>query len=276
MGAPRRPARGLLSLAGALLLPCVAGKLEGDGFSPATDGDWRGVKMHDILETTMGINEEGDVDALITGFDEYSERKRLGMNLGREKGDVIESTVAAAMKNLGNDSKPFAVLEVGAHFGDGTLRVVRAMLKQGGSRQGIIISFEANKGWASGCRTLVAYALAGHGVRVRHQSMVVKPQATVAAAAAVLEHFGLKHFSVVMLDHDHKRYLPDLKGLVSAGAIRAGGVVHADNAGRDAHTLRKYLAYVGGEGPFETRYEEISNPYPDRVAISQHKPREDL
>jgi len=273
MGALNRPGR-LLHFLAVFLVQSAADKLEGDGFYLANDGDWRGVKMHDILETVMGVNEEGDIDALITGFDEYSERKRLGMNLGYEKGDVIEKTVSAALKRRANRTQTFAVLEVGAHFGDGTLRIVRAMQKHLGGSEGIVVSFEGNKGWASGCKSLVGYALGGKssGIgKVRHETLVVKPKAVVAAASAVLQHHGLSHFGVVLLDHDHKRYLADLKGMVEAGAIPVGGVVHADNAGRDERILGKYLEYVGGGGPFETRYEEISRPYPDRVAISSYK-----
>lgn len=227
--------------------------------------------MHDLLENVMGITEEGDIDAAITSFDDYSESNGLGMNLGAEKGDVLEAAVRQALAERGDGSGPFAVLEVGAHFGDGTLRVVRALQSKG--LQGTVVSFEDNKAWASGCLALLRHVLQS-GRRVHHESLVVKPGAVVQAAQAALDHFKLKHFNVVLLDHDHRQYLEDLKGLVSIGAVAPGGIVHADNAGRDARILDKYLRYVQGEGPFETRFEEIRAPYPDRVAISHYKPAE--
>mmetsp|Transcript_105746 Transcript_105746/g.315866 ORF Transcript_105746/g.315866 Transcript_105746/m.315866 type:complete len:283 (+) Transcript_105746:83-931(+) len=273
---------GRLHIPAALLISSVSGTLQGDGFYIANDVDWRGLKNHDILENVMGISEEGDIDSMIINFDDFSEDRKLGMHLGAEKGDIIEATVADALARHGNASRPFAVLEVGAHFGDGTMRVVRALQKNpppssaetGHSR--IAISFESKRGWASGCRSLVEHALASKRqdiAKVHHQAMVVKPGSVVKAASAVLEHFKLPHFNVVLLDHDHKSYLKDLEGLVSAGALGAGSVVHADNAGRDAAILGRYLGYVEGEGPFTTRYETIQSPYPDRVAISQYTPR---
>jgi len=264
------------------MTPGVSGTLEGDGFSPAKDGDWRHNQWHDILENVMGVTEEGDIDSAVTGFDAYSESHGLGMHLGAEKGDVIEATVQDAFARHGNGSSPFAVLEVGAHFGDGTLRIIRALQGHAvsasfqGEQSRTVVSFEGDKAWASGCRALVRHARGGRrgASGLRHEALVVRPGAVVKAAKAVLDHFQLKHFNVVLLDHDHKHYLKDLRGLVSIGAIAPNGIVHADNAGRDARILAKYLSYVQGEGPFETRFEQIQAPYPDRVAISQYKPSE--
>jgi len=238
--------------------------------------------MHKLLLHVLAVAKKGDIDTSISQFDTYSESNGLGMNLGREKGDVIEETVREALAMHGNSSEVFAVLEVGAHFGDGTLRIVRALqeARMGGDSAGeqgepasVIVSLETNGLWASGCKALVGHALAGHGVR--HESLATRASAIVAAANAARAALGAPHFHVVLLDHDHDRYLRDLQDLVATGALGPGSLVHADNAGRDKAILVKYLEYVQGKGPFSTRFKEIRNPYRDRVAISQYSHQEE-
>mmetsp|Transcript_55474 Transcript_55474/g.171862 ORF Transcript_55474/g.171862 Transcript_55474/m.171862 type:complete len:252 (+) Transcript_55474:618-1373(+) len=239
--------------------------------------------MSGLLKHVVQRAPFGDINSAISLFDEYCEDNGLGMNLGVEKGDVIEATVRDALERHDNDTEAFAVLEVGAHFGDGTLRVLRALQAPGapaskvkaGGPVPIVISLESNAGWASGCKALAGQALGGAG-GVRHVSLVAQPAAIVTAAEAALADLRARgstpSFHLVLLDHEHGKYLRDLKGLLHKRLLAPGGIVHADNAGRDADVLKEYLAYVQGGGPFSTRFEEIERPYPDLVAISTYEP----
>lgn len=285
MRPPRRPVA-LWAALGALgawrSLGGATGGPSGDGFAPAEQDAWKRDRMAPILRHVFQKSSPGDMDPSIALFDEYSEGHRMGMNLGAEKGDVIEQTVRTALTHQGmtaanGGAEPFAVLEIGAHFGDGTLRIVRVLqqllnAKVGAAPRHVVVSLESNPVWASGCKALVDHA-AGKDDRVEHLSLVAKPASIVEAANAVRESLNLPHFNVIMLDHDHEQYLPDLQKLVESGALAPNALVHADNAGRNADVLKEYLRYVMDAGPFSTNFEEIHRPYSDFVAISHYKGR---
>lgn len=246
--------------------PDVSGK----GFAPADADKWRSVWGNELVQHVLDTTTTGDTSAAIIAFDDYSERQGLGMNLGREKGDIIEKTV----KTLLDSHQPLSVLELGAHFGDGTLRVVRALGAKPSPQQGanhVVVSVEADHGWASGCKAVVGHVLSGSsGSFIRHESVAAAPTALVALVDAVRAKHKISHFDLVLIDHDHGRYLEDLKALVEANALAVGSLVHADNAGRDARRLAAYLDYVNGGGPFATTLDHVRKPYKDSIAISQY------
>jgi len=202
------------------------------------------------------------------------------MNLGEQKAGLIEKTVEAALQLHANASRPFAVLELGAHFGDGTMRIVRAIRqyakKNGGGPPAFVASFEDNKGWASANRFLLEHAVPeakpGSGApSLAHVSLFVTPDAILEAAKAVLAHFSGASYGLIVMDHDKKRYHHTLRGLVDAALVRPAGLVLADNCGTHAKFMQKYLKYISDEGVFATHYKEITAPYPDRVAVSVYQ-----
>jgi len=256
-------------------------RLSGNGFAPATTDAWKQDDSHPLVNHVLENVKWGDMGSAITEFDAFSEQARLGMHLGSQKGDVIESTISEAWSRIANSKsgkRAMAVLEIGAHAGDGTMRIVRPLLAAAlpeGQLRHTVISIETNPGWGSGCRAVVAHAGGddvGHQgtARVQHEVLVARSSKIVQAANAAREAFGFPYYDVVLLDHDHGRYLKDLKQLVAIGAIAVGGIVHADNAGRNKAVLTNYLDYVQRSGPFTTRFEEIREPYRDSVAISEY------
>lgn len=228
----------------------------------------------------------GNPVAALNKFDHFSESNRLGLNLGKPKGLIIEEAVheAIAAQKGQDEVQPLAILEVGAHLGDGTLRIVSALkknpptnLKSGGSPH-YIFSLESNEGWASGCKVVVAHAMEGELANsIHHESVLVSPGHVPQAAEEILKYLKTQpgapqKFSLVLLDHEHPRYLPDLKKMEELGVLAPGCIVHADNAGRDEWILTEYLDYVKAGGSFSTSLKEVSEPYPDAVAISRYRP----
>lgn len=249
--------------------------LTGENFGVPEAEAWRqDRRSSDIVDHILAAAPLGDLSAAIREFDVFCESKRLGMNLGREKGDVIEATLRRALASLeGESRRPLVVLELGAHLGDGTLRAAKALAEHpaaSGARH-TLVSVESREDWASGCGAVVAHGLGGTDA-ARHVSLLARgDSAPVAAAHAALKALGVPSYDVVMLDHEHHRYEADLRELLRVGSISRGGLVHADNAGRDARgTLREYLRYVQGGGPFITEFTDIHKPYPDKVAVSEY------
>lgn len=220
------------------------------------------------------LQPRGDIDSMLKAFDLFSMRNAMGMHLGVEKGLVIEDAVAQALAGRSEERKsgPLVVLEVGAHMGDGTLRIFRALAAAKASA--VVACFESNALWAMNLKGIVTHALVGRP-QMRFEPRFVELQHTLLEAKAVLKMFGQSQFDFVVLDHDHGQYLPDLETLVRAGLLAPGAVVLADNAGRAARELRYYLDYVK-TAPFTTRFYDVKRPYIDKVAVSTYSPTTEL
>lgn len=266
----------------ALPAVCSPAATTGRGFQPADPKAWRkstSASDQQLVNFVLTNAPNGDMAETIRQFDKYSESHGLGMNLGLEKGLAIERAVQEAIanrnwtledRNFLAVEESFAVLEVGSHLGDGTLHIFSA-LNRSITPKVFVASFESNAAWASGCQAVVKHGL-GHSRAWHFEAMFVELRTTAKAAAEVLKQFGLERFDLILLDHDHDLYLSDLRDMVDAGVLAAGGLVHADNVGRDRERLAEYLDYVQALGPFSTRFEDISSPYRDRVAISRYQP----
>merc|ERR1719159_1073905 len=98
------------------------------------------------------------------------------------KGDIIEATVREVVAKR-KPGAAVAVLEVGGHLGDGTLRIARALSETPASsgQSHVIISTETNAGWASGCKAIMAKGL-GRTSGIHHESLVVQPSSLASAA----------------------------------------------------------------------------------------------
>lgn len=261
-------------LALGLVRFAAANPLRGEGFSPPKVDAWeKESQFKGIVEHVLAKVPLGDVSRAIVEFDNVCDTQRLGMNLGKPKGVIIENTLRKSLAFHGA-GKPLTVLELGAHFGDGTLRIVRPLVEQPpaeAAAKHVVISVEGDPKWASGCARVVSHAL-GDSAAVRHVALYSREKSMVNAAQTALKHAGAQSFDVVFLDHEHGRYLEDLRELLKRGLLKVGSLVHADNAGRDARVLGKYLQFVrsGGPGNFHTDLEAVTVPYADKVAVSEY------
>ena len=158
----------------------------------------------------------GDLDAAIRAIDEYARRKSFLINVGDEKGAILDSVV--------HRIRPRLALEIGAYVGYSALRIARK-LPQGGR----LVSVELNADNAEIARRIAEHA--GVADRVTfvtgHLGDEGKTMARLAAECGLAE----RSLDVVFLDHDKDAYLPDLRRLLDAGWLHPGSVVVADNVG---------------------------------------------
>jgi catechol O-methyltransferase len=156
----------------------------------------------------------GDLDDAIRAVDEFCYRRSVMMNVGDEKGEILDAALRRAQPRL--------LLELGTYCGYSALRTARVM--PSGAR---LVSVEFNADNAEIARRILAHAGVGDEVAV-----VVGSLGDGGATAAALEaDHGLAPGTLdfVFLDHDKDAYLPDLELIVERGWLRPGATVVADN-----------------------------------------------
>jgi catechol O-methyltransferase len=174
----------------------------------------------------------GDVGAVIEAIDAFAYRRKFLINVGDEKGALLEEIVRRAA--------PRRVLELGAYVGYSALRIARA-LPTGGH----LLSVELNPDNADIARRIADHA--GVGDRV---TFVLGSLGDGGDTLARLEQrHGVTKASVdlVFIDHAKDQYLPDLRRMLAAGWLHPGTVVVADNMGfPGSPAFRRYME--GAEG----------------------------
>jgi catechol O-methyltransferase len=150
----------------------------------------------------MANTPPGDLDAAIRAIDEYARRKSFLINVGEEKGAILDNVVERV--------RPRLALEVGAYVGYSALRIARK-LPPGGQ----LVSVELNASNAEIARRIAAHA----GVADRITFVTGHLGDGGATMARLAADCGLARgtLDVVFLDHDKDAYLPDLKRLLDAG-----------------------------------------------------------
>jgi len=152
----------------------------------------------------------GDLDDAIRAVDEFCYRRSFMMNVGDEKGALLDAAVRRA--------RPKLVLELGTYCGYSALRMARVM-----PEDARIVSVEFLAANADIARDVWRHA----GIEDR-ASVVV---GTLGDGGQTLDALGFAPGSVdfVFLDHDKDAYLPDLKLILERGWLHPGSVLVADN-----------------------------------------------
>lgn len=157
---------------------------------------------------------KGDLDDVIRVVDEFAYEKSFLINVGDEKGELLDAALRRA--------NPELVLELGTYCGYSALRMARVM--PAGAR---LVSIEFNPANAEVARRIWEHA----GVADRLTVVVGTlgdDGKTVAALEA--EHgFGPGSVGFAFIDHDKECYLPDLELIVERGWLRPGAIVVGDN-----------------------------------------------
>jgi catechol O-methyltransferase len=196
-------------------------------------------------------------DALAT-LDEYAYRKSFLVNVGDEKGLLLDAAVRRA--------DPGLALELGTYCGYGALRIAAA------APAATVVSVELAQANAVVARRIWDHA--GVGNRV---SCVV---GTVGDGGRTLdrledEHgFGTGALDFLFIDHDKNSYLADLQSILGRGWLRPGSIVVADNVViPGAPTYRRYMREQQGrqwrteEHPAHVEYQTL---LPDLVLESEY------
>jgi catechol O-methyltransferase len=156
----------------------------------------------------------GDLDEVIRVIDEFCVTRSVLMNVGDEKGEILDRAVQR--------SSPRLLLELGTYCGYSGLRMARVMPQ--GAR---LYSIEYSAANAEIARRIWAHA----GVADRLTVVV----GTLGDDGATIERlrselgFGDEAVDFVFLDHDKDAYLPDLERIVQERWLHPGSIVVADN-----------------------------------------------
>jgi catechol O-methyltransferase len=155
----------------------------------------------------------GDPAAAIRAIDRFAYEKSFLINVGDEKGEILDGAVRRA--------RPKRILELGTYCGYSALRMARA------APDARIVSLELNPANADIARRIFAHA----GVGARITVVVGTLGDGGATRAALRDRHGFAAGSVdfVFVDHAKDAYLPDLQRIEAEGWLRPGSVVVADN-----------------------------------------------
>ncbi len=156
---------------------------------------------------------EGDLDHAIRTVDEFAYNESFLINVGDEKGEILDAAVRRASPRL--------LLELGTYCGYSALRTARAMPE--GAH---LVSLEFSDANADIARRILTHAGVAHRVTVVHGTLGDGRTADLLEA----EHgFAEGALDFVFLDHDKDAYLPDLETIVARGWLHPGSIAVADN-----------------------------------------------
>jgi catechol O-methyltransferase len=173
-------------------------------------GDGREARLAEYVAARA---RRGDAADAIRIIDEYGYKRSFLINVGDEKGRILDAAVGEA--------RPARVLELGTYCGYSALRMAVA------APSAKIVSIEFNASNAEIARRILGHA--GVGERV---TIVVGTLGDGGRTIDLLrrEHgFGPGSVDLVFIDHDKSVYLSDLKLILDQGWLRRGALIVADN-----------------------------------------------
>ncbi len=186
-------------------------------------GDGREAAAADYVEAHARPGDVGDVLATI---DEYAYQKSFLVNVGEEKGQLLDAAVRRA--------DPRLALELGTYCGYGALRIARA------APSAQVFSVELSAANAEVARRIWAHA-------------GVEDQVTCVVGTIGDDHtldrlrtecgFAFGAVDFLFIDHDKNAYLADLLSITDRDWLHPGSIVVADNVGFPGSP--KYRAYMG-------------------------------
>jgi catechol O-methyltransferase len=156
----------------------------------------------------------GDLDDAIRTIDRFAYRKSFLMNVGDEKGALLDAAIARA--------KPKLLLELGTYCGYSALRTVR--MAPSDARL-VTIEFSAQN--AAIARSHFEHA--GVGDRVTIIVGTLGDGGKTVDALRERHGFRPGALDFVFIDHAKDAYLPDLALILRERWLRPGAVVVADN-----------------------------------------------
>jgi catechol O-methyltransferase len=171
-------------------------------------------------------SQRGDVDDVITTIDKFAYEKSFLVNIGDEKGELLEAAVRRA--------NPRVALELGTYCGYGALRIARA------APSARVVSVELSAANADIARRIWSHA----GVDERVSCVV----GTIGDGGRTLNALETEHglaagaLDFLFIDHDKHAYLPDLRSIMERGWLHPGSIVVADNVRIPGSP--KYRAYM--------------------------------
>jgi catechol O-methyltransferase len=201
----------------------------------------------------------GDIDDVLATMDKFSYEKKMLINVGDEKGKLLDAAVRRA--------DPRLALELGTYCGYSALRIARA------APAAKVFSVEFAEANAGVARRIWAHA----GVEDRVTCVVgtIGDGGTTLDALATEHGFGGGDVDFLFIDHAKNAYLPDLLSLVDRGWLHRGSIVVADNVGYPGSPkYRKFMREQQGRHWETTEHKthlEYQTLVPDLVLESMYQ-----
>jgi catechol O-methyltransferase len=207
--------------------------------APPQVGEFNEMRERSLLRHVISTSTEGDPDSVTAAMDSFWDTYFNG------EGTAEWQVRGSALDQAVSSKKPTLAMEIGAYCGYTAVRMGR-LIPDGGK----LISVEIDPLYAAIATKMVEHA--GLNDRVFVEIGSIKSR-----LAAMQTKYGLgTPLDAVLLDHDVKDYLSDLRLLESEGLITKGTVVLCDwslypgSEGSDAPTdgqdFMDYLAQTGG------------------------------
>jgi catechol O-methyltransferase len=186
-------------------------------------GDGREAAAADYV---LANARRGDVDHVLATIDEFAYEKSFLINVGDEKGALLDAAVRRA--------NPKLALELGTYVGYGALRIAAA------APEAKVYSVELAEANAGIARRIWEHA--GVGDRVTCVVGTIGDGGKTLDALAAAPGFDAGGLDFVFIDHDKSAYLTDLQAIVDRGWLHPGSIVVADNV--KIPGAPKYRAYM--------------------------------
>ena len=167
-----------------------------------------------LAEYVVANARQGDPEDVIRVIDEFCMNRSVMINVGDEKGEILDRAVRRASPQL--------LLELGTYCGYSALRMARVM--PAGAR---VCSIEFSAANAAIARRIWDHAGIGDELTV-----VV---GTLGDGGSTIERLRTEHgfgegtVDFVFVDHDKAAYLPDLERILGERWLHPGSIVVADN-----------------------------------------------
>ncbi|MFG1935348.1 O-methyltransferase [Mycobacterium sp. NPDC048908] len=155
----------------------------------------------------------GDIDDVIAKVDQFAYEKSFLINVGDEKGELLDAAVRRAHPGL--------ALELGTYCGYGSLRIARA------APSARVFSVELSAANAKVAQRIWAHA--GIADRVTCVVGTIGDGGVTLDALANEHGFAARKLDLVFIDHDKSAYLPDLQSILERSWLHRGSIVVADN-----------------------------------------------
>jgi catechol O-methyltransferase len=187
-------------------------------------GDGREQAMADYV---LANARQGDREDVIRVIDEFCMNRSVMINVGDEKGEILDSAVRRA--------SPHLLLELGTYCGYSALRMARVM--PAGAR---VCSIEFSPDNAAIARRIWDHA--GIGDQLTVVVGTLGDGGSTIDRLRTEQGFGEGMVDFVFVDHDKAAYLPDLERILSERWLHPGSIVVADNVRFPG--APKYRAYL--------------------------------
>ncbi|KAI1233015.1 hypothetical protein IHE44_0006205, partial [Lamprotornis superbus] len=166
-------------------------------------------KEQRILNFVLQNAVRGDPCSVVDTIDKYCSQKEWAMNVGNEKGKILDKTV--------EEVNPSVALELGTYCGYSAVRISR--LLKAGAR---LLTVEFNPEFAAIAKQMIEFAGVQDKVKLLEgPSDEIIPQ--------LKKKYEVDTLDFVFLDHWKDRYTPDTILLQECNLLRKGSVLLADN-----------------------------------------------